>query len=278
MMGAGTSTSTSRLVAVAMASLLITSPVLAQPKPTAQQKQQAGELVKQAIAKSQANDHEAAIELYLGAYAIVPLPLLLSNIGSEYKTLARPVEALKYFCKYLDAEPTGSNASYASSEAKVLQIQLGNTTVDDKAVCAPPPPIVEKKAPEPVVVVPPPIIVPPPAHAAPGRALEYAGLGIAGLGAIGLAFGIGFGLQASSISDTISNHDPSQPWPADIAQQERDGQAAEDKQVILMTVGGIVLVGGAVLFLLGRSKAHHELTVTPSAGAGTVGVVFAGGF
>ena len=40
------------------------------PRPT--QKQQAGDLVKKAIAKSQAGDHALAIELYQQAYNIIP--------------------------------------------------------------------------------------------------------------------------------------------------------------------------------------------------------------
>src|SRR3954447_6077801 len=115
-------------VAVCALSLLTATPALTQPKPpTAQQKQQAGDLVKQAIAKSQAGDHQAAIELYLQAYAIVPLPLLLSNLGSEYKALQKPVESLRYFCKYLEADPTGTNVAYAKAEAKLAQHDLGSS-------------------------------------------------------------------------------------------------------------------------------------------------------
>src|SRR5262249_62405503 len=68
--------------------------------------------------------------------------LLYSNIGSEYQQLNQPVDALRYFCKYLEADPGGANASYATAQAKSLQIQLGNM-VDDKDVChpkTPPPP------------------------------------------------------------------------------------------------------------------------------------------
>ena len=72
---------------VVLASVLARCPPLAQPQPPTEEKQQASELVKQAIAKSQAGDHEAAIDLYLKAYTIIPQPLLLSNIGSEYQQI-----------------------------------------------------------------------------------------------------------------------------------------------------------------------------------------------
>lgn len=62
---------------------------------TAKEKQKASELVKQVIAKSQAGDHDTAVQLYENAFKIVPQPLLLSNIGSN-QALEKPVEALKY--------------------------------------------------------------------------------------------------------------------------------------------------------------------------------------
>ena len=55
----------------------------------------AGDLVKKAIARSQAGDHNAAIEIYLQAYTILPNPLLLSNIGAEFQQSGMPKEALK---------------------------------------------------------------------------------------------------------------------------------------------------------------------------------------
>ena len=70
-----------------------------------------------AIAKSQANEHQGAIDLYLQAYAIVPLPVLLSNIGAEYQLITKPVEALKYFCKYLEAD---RYPFHSPSEPRVL--------------------------------------------------------------------------------------------------------------------------------------------------------------
>src|SRR3954447_11094662 len=109
---------------------LCASSALAEPRPTEKDKQIAGELVKKAIAKSQAGDHAAAIDIYLQAYTIVPNSLLLSNIGSEVQQEGKPVEALRYFCMYLDKDPTGTNAPYAQSQAKSLQIQLNNHNID----------------------------------------------------------------------------------------------------------------------------------------------------
>ena len=120
-----------------LALLARTSLALAQPKPpTQQQMQQAGDLVKKAIAKSQAGDHALAIELYQQAYTIVPQPLLLSNIGSSTSRRKKPVEALKYFCKYLEADPTGANVDVRDDAGQGAADRARQHDVDDKDVCA----------------------------------------------------------------------------------------------------------------------------------------------
>jgi len=123
---------TSRIVASFLASVLVISPALAQPKDKGANAQ---ELVKKAIAASKSGDHLGAIDLYLEAYKLAPVPVLLSNIGTEYKQAEKPVEALKYFCKYLDAEPTGNSSTYATAQAKLLVRQLTDKDVDDQSVC-----------------------------------------------------------------------------------------------------------------------------------------------
>lgn len=241
------------------------------PKPTPQQKQQASDLVKQAIAKSQAGEHQAAIELYLQAYGIVPMALLLSNVGAEYKQLDEPALALRYFCKYLEAEPTGANVGYATGEAKALQHQLGHD-VDDRDACAPPPP--PKRAPdptpppEPKPAPPPP---PPPAPAHPGRGLEITGGIAAGLGVVGLAAGVYFGVRARSISNEITNHDPTQPWPDDIVAREAEGKADQRKQIGFLVAGGVVAGAGLIVYLVGHGRDRDAAIVTPIVGADRAG-------
>ena len=60
-----------RALAGLLATLLMAAPALAQPQPSEKDKEKAGDLVKKAIAKSQAGDHQAAIDLYLESYAVI---------------------------------------------------------------------------------------------------------------------------------------------------------------------------------------------------------------
>lgn len=265
---------TSRVTAMVMASLLVAAPALAQT-PSEKDKQFAGDLVKQAIAKSQAKQHNEAIDLYLKAYTVVPLPTLLSNVGTEYQQINKPVEALKYFCLYLEKDPTGPLATYATSQAKVLQIQLGNPDVDDTTVCKPaePPPPDPQPEPEPAPVTPEP--------GDPGSGMKTAGLVTVGLGVISLGVGFYFGAQAKSISDEISGHtDPNDPWRDDIRDYQDKGQRYENIQIATLIAGGALVVAGGFMYLRGRSKSSstERVTVAPSATPSSVGFVLGGSF
>lgn len=273
------------LRALALAVVLVPAVASAQ---SAKDKQKASDLVKQAIAKSQAGDHETAVQLYEDAYKIIPSPLLLSNIGSEYQAMKKPVEALKYFCKYIEADPTGSNISFATAQAKTLYIELGGVTdVQDKDVCKPivkPPP----PTPDPALVVDtpasPPEPSPGPTDASPRKAstLRWVGLGVGVLGAGVFGLGVFYGIKAKNISDDITNHDPNDPWPGNIKQLEADGASFEKKQIGFMIGGGLALVGGAALFVLGSRQGSGEsaarVTITPVATPDQLGVAAAGRF
>ncbi len=266
--------------AAIVASLCFASPALAQPNkpPTDAQKQQAGDLVKKAIAKSQAADHAGAIELYLQAYQLIPAPLLLSNIGTEYQQSQKPVEALKYFCKYLESDPTGTSADYATAQAKVLQIQLGNKDVDEKNVCKPPEPVTKPVDQPPVT---PPSQLPPAAPSPKRSSLEYAGIGVGAAGVISLALGFYYGYEAKSASDKITNWPMGIPWPSDIQQEMADGHSDQTKQIAFLIIGGAAVATGGILYYLGHKStaesAEHTVlvpVVTPGGGGLALGGTF----
>ncbi len=267
---------TSRVVATVLASALLAGQVAAQPAPTPTpaQKIAVQDLVKQAIARSQTLDHAGAIETYQKAYATIPMPTLLSNIGAEYQLANKPVEALKYFCMYLDKDPAGPLATYATGQAKLLQSQLTNTAVDDASVCKPPKPI-EVAPPDPVPTpTPAPAVV---TSSDPGKGLKTAGLVTAGLGVVSIGFGVYFGVKAKRISDDITNN--SGTWRDDIEAYQDEGQRDEYLQIALLSVGGALAITGTYLYLKGRKKtATESVTVQPTMISGGGGVSFSGSF
>jgi serine/threonine-protein kinase len=268
-----------RITAALCVSLLAAAPVAAQgPTPTPQQKQAAGDLTKQAIAKSQSGDHEKAIELYLQAYEIVPLAILYTNVGAEYQKLKKPAEAWKYFCMYLEKDPKGPSSEFATTQAKAMQHEMGNHAVTDATVCEPPKPV------EPTPPVETPVVEtqPPPATTSQdkGKTLRIAGLVVGGAGVVSLGVGVFFGIKAKQISDDISDHPMNEMWPDDIQDLEARGEAHEKKQIIFMIAGGAAVATGVALYLIGRSRKSDEqqVTLVPTATPESAGLAITGGF
>ena len=270
----------SRTAAALLASMVLAalaSPSFGDPKPpTEKDKQMAGDLVKKAIARSQAGDHNAAIELYLQAFTIVPNSILLSNIGAEYQQSDRPQQALRYFCMYLEKEPNGTSAPYAAAQARSLQIELGNTDVDERNVCAKPklrtrprpegketrePRDPPPRDPDPRPRDPEPVVRDDRKPDKPEEkinTLKYAGIG-AGIGGL-IALGVGAyaGARASSISNELTTHDRSKPWPNDVQELQKNGQSYENVQIGALIAGGVMLTAGVVLYVVSRSDAPAE--------------------
>jgi hypothetical protein len=276
--------------ATALALIVATTTAQAQPKPSQAQIQQAGDLVKKAIAKSQAGDHTLAIELYQQAYNVIPTPILLSNIGSEYQQAQKPSEAVLYFCKYLTAEPVGSGAQFATSQVKSLQIELGKD-VDDSDVCHP------KTKP---VALTPPGTEPPvtgtnfgptggPANESsshPGRSLEIGGAVVAVVGAVALGLGMHYALEGRALNNDIRDHDPNMKWPdsyegVPIKSWDTQGHAWNVDAEVWSAIGSAALVGGVVLIGLGattHSPSEHEARLIPTAGTHDAGLAVVGRF
>lgn len=270
----------SRVVAAALACVLATSPALAQPsassEPTPKQRQQAEKLVKQAIAKSQAKDHAAAIELYLQAYALVPLASLLSNVGTEYQQDGKPVEALKYFCMYLEKEPTGPVATYATAQAATVEAELGDQ--DTATVCKP---IVEKPVEPPT---PPPAVLEPvapiAAPARPGKTLKLSGLILGAVGVAGLGGGTFFLIRGAQLDSKITDHPAGAMWPDDVDDIDASGTFANKMAVALFITGGVLVTAGVVMYVAGTKKdsAVSGVAVTPTLGPDGGGLVLGGAF
>ena len=298
----------SRSIAVLLASALLagpaTLPAWADPKQVSQKDRQvASDLVKKAIARGEAGDHTGAIKLYNDAYLLVPNSLLLSNIGAQYQELHQYEDALEYFCRYLKEDPSGTNAPYARSQARILQRQLGRKKVDGRDPCAsPPPPPPDSdapdegpgtrrgkgpddkgkgpddkgkgpddkgKGPDGVTIEDRP--APAPARTGGGSGLMYTGLavGITGIAAGGL--GIYFGVKGKNISDQINTHKMSDPWPDNIRDIMKEGERDNNLQLGFLVASGVLVTTGIVLYVVGRPDAVREratdktVRVTPTA-------------
>lgn len=267
-----------RATVAVLSCIAATAPAMAQPATTAKNRQ-AGALVSKAFAKSEAGDHEGAIELFRQAFALAPSPVLLSHIGTELMKSGNAADALRYFCMYLENDPKGPSAEYAASQAKRLQLQLGNKSPEACAAPAapelPPPaaaPVAEPVAPTPPVAA---VVVAP----TQTSALTYAGIGAGAAGLIAVGIGIYEGVQARDISNQINARGEDGNWRDDIRDLQVRGQRYEDRQIAFLIGGGVLIATGTVLYILGRPSASEQpaktsVRVTPT----TNGVAVLGRF
>ena len=304
---------------VAAASVLALASAVApraQAQPSGAVKARAQQLAKEAAAKSHDGDHERAVDLYNQAYMLVPVPVLLSNIGAEYQLAGKPADAVRYFCRYLKEDPQGPAASYAAGQIRTLQAELGNT-VDDKDVCAAKPkstPVATTPKPTAVAAAAP--VAPPPPPAAPqvqhvelrsagadpgselppmggsgepadqpNHTLEYAGIGVAGAGAIAAGIGVYYMVRGKDLSDAISNHKTGTPWPSTIdgvaiANWPSAGHSDNVNAAVFSIIGGAALLTGAVMVVVGRPHVsdNTHVAVAPMATGSAWGLEFSGGF
>ncbi len=147
---------------------------------------------------------------------------------------------------------------------------------------APPPKVVvETPAPEPK---PAPVVTPaPPASVASSSSqglggAQIAGLAIAGAGVISLGVGIGMGVKALGAVGTQKQLcPPGQPCTNPAAYNSfNEARSAQSTGVIFAVVGGVLVAGGATLFLLNMGSS--SVAVTPAASPDGAGVLMTGNF
>lgn len=265
----------------------------------------ARDLTERAIEKVKAGDHEAAIDLYLRAYELSSEPVLLSNIGSAYQSLGRRERALRYFCRYLEAEPGGKLASFAREQAQSLSAELGQRMCEKQAEKPKPSPATNPAAggtgasgDSPAspggdgeegstedggeegdggkVVVEGTVSSSEPAAAKP---LRITGLALTGLGVVGLGIGGYYGYVGKQASDRITNNKDA--WTAEDLKQQQIGKDANTNMKYALIGGGSAIVLGTALYFLGRSikpEQRDEVSLVPQVTPASSGFALIGSF
>lgn len=299
---------TSLVVAAPLAQVTRQPAAVAQPVSSAK-KQLAKQYVQAGLAAQKARDYDAALVFYGKAYEAVPHPILIFNMAQAHRLAGRLAEALDHYRRYLAADPKGSEAQTAREFATALAAQLAaqQQTAPQPPIASPspqastetqqPPPSQitdqtkiedeQRKAAEASKATAPSAPVssstiaklelarapsPPPVTAeSRGRGLRLAGLFTAGAGVVGLGAGVAFQLRAGSLSDELS--EPGAPYDRG---KVRDGESAERNMTLAYAAGGVLVVGGAALYLLGRRAGSERFAVTPTVSAQGGGLAVTG--
>jgi len=257
-------------------------PAAAQPAETppateADKKAQAKAYVTAGLRAHDAGDYDAAIALYLQAYALVPHPALFFNIGQSHRLAGRDREALEMYQRYLVEVPVGALAEQtriwiAALEQKAAEAAAAAEAAkrDDAGDSASP------GAREPALDFRLRAGAPEAARDDDVPFWRYAGGVTAGAGAATALVGAYFGLramkQASEFSVSMAKFDT--------AKDER-GKRDERRAFLLYGIGGALLAGGVATYFLAGHRDHDERPTTalaPSIGPDHIGLTWTGAF
>ena len=237
------------------------------PAADAQKKDAAKKLVDQAIAAQGAGDYDKAIDLYRQAFALVPHPILMFNVGQAHRLAGRPAQAAQFYERYLTLDPSGKEAATARAHLEKIKASgvtpATGDTGDTGASATEPDPEGQAAQPPADGDAPPPdsqpgFELPPIADpvARPGRGLRITGLVLGGAGLVSLAVGGYVTTRVLALED-----DATRPENAGrLDEIEADGEAAQRNQDIAYILGGGLIVGGVVTYYLG----HRQGRATPT--------------
>ncbi|MEZ4402544.1 MAG: hypothetical protein R3B06_21150 [Kofleriaceae bacterium] len=241
----------------------------------------AAALVDAASAAQARGDYPAAIEALHAAYALIPHPELLYNLGQAHRLADEPWAAIDEYERYLSVEPKGRFAAKARQYLAALAKQTAGQSrpVEPPPPPPPAPPLPAPPAPPVAAVRPDDAVAAPLDEPAPRSSARWRRPTALALGAVGLA-GVGLGayagLRARSISDELSANRG--PWTDALLATQADGERAERRAIVGLTVGGALVVTGVVLWVTGRGRGERAVAVAPVVDPRGAGVVVGGAF
>lgn len=223
---------------------------------------------------------------YKASYELARLPDLLYNMAQALRLGGDKKQALEAYNAYIKLAPTGQGADNARALARELEQEIaaeaatsaapartrtaspdgpnpyapgetstagstgsGSATTSGTALLRDDPP-------------------------RPGRALRIAGIVSAAAGLVGVSTGVKLGLDARSVSDSLS--DNTESWTESHQDLVSQGERAERNMMIAFTVGGLAIVTGGVLYYLGHrvgAEAGTTIALTPAVSAGGASLV-----
>lgn len=213
----------------------------------------------------------AAASEYQSAYDLVPHPLMLYNLAQVARLQGNAGRAIGLYKRYLKEQSTGDAADFSRSYIRFLEAKTKPKEPEPKP----------KPKPKPEPEEPEEVMTPPPAASKdPGKVLRYSGFGVAGVGLVSIVVGVKFGLDARSISTTLSNHNTQ--WTDNEVRLDKEGASAAKKMLIFTGVGAAAVIGGGLLYFLGRSdneaEAKTTLRLAPQVDQRSVGLGLLGSF
>jgi len=259
----------------------VVAPAAADPAPDRATQAKADALFEKAVARYDAGDYAAAIPMLEDAYVLVHDPVYLFNIAQSYRKTFDCEHASDYYARYLSESKAPPNrakveqwlhelepcvaqrkdekakATAAEAEAKARADAATRAEAAARAAAA----AAAQTQPRPAT---------PGGHVVDGgRTFRIGGIVLAGAGAAALIVAGGFARHGSTLEADVKDAcSAGCAWNV-VGAQDEAGKRANTIAKITAIGGGAAVIGGAVLFVLGRSRAEH-VEIEPTRGGGVV--------
>ena len=237
-----------------LALALVSADAHAQPDPAIDPRAVA--LYEEGLAAYKAGAYAAAITAWTESYERSHAPLLLFDLGQAYRLAGDCARAQQHYDRYLYLGAANTPDTRARVESAMAQCTQRAPEAKPAPVAAP------------LAVIP----RPPPRSRDRGRRMRMIGIVTAASGVVLGATGAWFAVRASSAAGDVERGGT---W--DDATRDLDARARRDDVIgtTLLSVGAAALVGGGVVWYLGRrQQAAVEARITSLPGG--AGIAIAG--
>ncbi len=205
-----------------------------------------------------AGDYLPAAVKFEAAYALDPDPVYLFNVAQAYRLGNACPKAVGYYKRFLDEVPNPPNLVNVKQYLDQAEACARTTATMDPATATSP------------VVTDPPVTERPDTDD-PGRTKRWLGIGAMFVGGATLGIGVYYTTEVGRLNDARANRTSMcttrsvcEPGYGD--ELDDQGRSAQARQAIAYAVGGAVVIGGVVLYVLGRSSERSSIAVVPTSG------------
>jgi tetratricopeptide (TPR) repeat protein len=214
-------------------------------------------LAERGRAAHDAGDYAGAITAFTQAYVIAPSPALLFNLAQAYRLQGKCDDAELMYQRYLatDPSPEGrslAEAHLASMERCLHKIAL-HVSADDAtariAVPAPPAASITSDA--------------PPVSAHRAEIEKSVGVGLTIGGTAALAAALYYAVQAQDAADDVSAMYDKGGKGKGVAPIDQRGRSAATNARILAVGGTVGVVGGIVMYVIGKRDESSPVAIAP---------------
>ncbi|MGE0546182.1 MAG: tetratricopeptide repeat protein [Kofleriaceae bacterium] len=246
-----------RAVVLVLAVMLAGGVAVAQPSPANRQAAEAH--YKQGEAFFAAEDFDRAIEQFEQAYQLAPMPLLHFNLGLCFKRKGERAEAIARFKRYITEEPRGARvdeaAEYIATLTREIEAASSAEAVrrkqDAEYKQAEERRLAEQRKRQAEARE---------ARKARAKTMKIVGTTVGVVGLVAVGVGVKYGIDAYSYEKELMGYEGPFWTDGELAKFAR-GQTAETRSVVASTIGGALVVTGAIVLILGMDDEPSERAV-----------------